>query len=247
MRQIEFLRISDIAVLDGRRHLDQEDVESLANSISSIGLRVPITVRFVDGYNDGGRVIDGQPVLVTGHHRLKAVESLGWDSIECFIFDSDDELDAHRWEIAENLHRADLSAADRAEQVALWIQLTEQKQDRDRQPVQVGPAANLSDGRKAGPQHQESGTNAAARELGVSATQAKRAKKIASMTPEAKQAAVDAGLDDNQKAERKKQTDEQKAKAKRRKELDDLMSAWERARIEVRNEFVAWMKGHTNG
>jgi len=42
--------------------------------------------------------------------------------------------------------------------------------------------------------------NKAARELGIEQTAAKRAVKIDSLTPEAKVAAVELGLDDNQSA-----------------------------------------------
>lgn len=59
----------------------------------------------------------------------------------------------------QNLHRADLTAQERSDQVAKWIELVEAKRARDRQLRQVGAAA-LSDGRKAGPQHEEGGTRA---------------------------------------------------------------------------------------
>ena len=54
-----------------------------------------------------------------------------------------------------------------------------------------------SDGRGHRPQ---GGVNAAARELGISKTDAHRAVKVAALSPEAKEAARDAGLADNQAA-----------------------------------------------
>ena len=44
---------------------------------------------------------------------------------------------ARLWEISENLHRADLSALERAEQIAEWVALTIPKQEPDDKPVQV--------------------------------------------------------------------------------------------------------------
>jgi hypothetical protein len=65
----------------------------------------------------------------------------------------------------------------------------------DRQPSQSVTAV-LSDGRKAGPQHKQSGINKAERELGLARMEAHRATKIAELSAEAKEAARDAGLDD---------------------------------------------------
>lgn len=96
--------------------------------------------------------------------------------------------DARLWEIAENLHRAELTVQERAEHIAEWVRLTEGK------AAGATCAGSLPDGRKAGPQHQARGINAATRELGIERTEAQRAVKIASMAPEAKQAAQDAGL-----------------------------------------------------
>ena len=70
---------------------------------------------------------DERYVLVTGAHRLAAARLLGWEQIECFKVDCD-ELDAELWEIAENLHRAELTALQRDEQVARWIELADKKQ-----------------------------------------------------------------------------------------------------------------------
>ncbi|MFD2676966.1 hypothetical protein [Camelimonas lactis] len=74
------------------------------------------------------------------------------------------------------------------EQAAEWIKLTEE-QGEERRLSQVG-TATLSDGRLAPPQNMESGINAAARELGLSKSEAHRAVKIASLPEPVKQAAV---------------------------------------------------------
>lgn len=91
-----------------------------------------------------------------------------------------DEIDAELWEIAENLHRAGLTALERDEEVARWIELTEAK------PISSQVATKFS--ARGRP---ESGINAAARELGIDKDDAHRAVKVASLSDEAKQAACD--------------------------------------------------------
>jgi len=98
-----------------------------------------------------------------------------------------DEREARLWEIAENLHRAELTAQERADHIAEWVRLTEAK------VAQLAPPAG-------GLQPKEQGIRKATREIGIDRTEAQRAIKIAAIAPEAKQAARDAGLDDDQSA-----------------------------------------------
>ena len=98
-------------------------------------------------------------------------------------------VDAELWEIAENLHRAELTALERSEQVARWIELTAVKQKLAQpEPVSKGGRGN------------EGGVRAAARDLGIEKEDARRATKVAALSDEAKQAAREAGLDDNRSA-----------------------------------------------
>ena len=53
---------------------------------------------------------------------MLARERRGWETIEAFETDAD-ETQAELWEIAENLHRADLTQLERDEQLARWIHL----------------------------------------------------------------------------------------------------------------------------
>jgi len=198
MRQLERIIPDHIAILPGRRVVDQATVERLADSIKSLGLRTPITVRVVDNYvDDDGETIDGQPVLVTGAHRLAAIKKLGWEKVECFVFDDDDETAAKLWEIAENLHRADLSVMERSQQVAEWVRLTEERIHL--KSAQVEQKSKTAENPK-GSGRKETGISAASRELGIDRNSARRSVIIASIPTEAKQAAVDAGLDNNQSA-----------------------------------------------
>lgn len=70
-----------------------------------------------------------------------------------------------RWKVG------DYPALDRAEQTAKYVERTEEKLRRDKKtlPSQLATATDLrKDGRRKGPQHQESGVNAAARALKIS-------------------------------------------------------------------------------
>jgi hypothetical protein len=84
------------------------------------------------------------------------------------------------------LHRSELTALERAENIAEWVKLTDKL-------AQVGQVSK-------GGRGNEGGIAAAARELGVERKVADRADKIAALSDEAKEAARDAGLDDNQTA-----------------------------------------------
>src|SRR5215472_2951573 len=174
---------NDIIIGERLRPLNAERVAELERSIAAIGLETPITIRHTEG----------KPMLIAGAHRLQAVKNLGWTEIPVREFDGDDRV-ARMWEISENLHRAELTVLERSEQTAEWMRLA-----AEGQPAQVDPAV-LSDGRKAGPQHQEGGINQASRDLGIERKAAQRAAKIDSMSDEAKVAARDLGLDDNQSA-----------------------------------------------
>ncbi|HQS50035.1 MAG TPA: ParB N-terminal domain-containing protein [Xanthobacteraceae bacterium] len=185
-RRIEIIPVDGIVVGQGRRAIRDEAVAALMESIKSIGMRTPISVRPAKNVMDiDGIIYDAADVLVTGGHRLEAVKRLGWETIEAFVGDVDED-DAELWEIAENLHRADLTALERDEQIARWVDLTADKL------AQSGPVY--------GGRGNEGGLRAASRELGVGRSDAQRAIKTAALTEEAKEAAREAGLDDNRTA-----------------------------------------------
>jgi ParB family chromosome partitioning protein len=191
-REIERIGVEDIERLPGRRVVSPGTVDRLMESIQRIGLRTPLSVRVVDGFvTAGGEVIDGQPVLVTGAHRLEAVRRLGWDKVECFVLTDETEAQAKMWEIAENLHRAELSALERDEHIAEYDKLSEVVDAEKRAQV-----AQVSKGGRG----KTGGKSQAARELGVKRDDVRRAVKVAGLTPEAKEAARELHLDDNRSA-----------------------------------------------
>jgi ParB family chromosome partitioning protein len=232
------IMIEDVLIGDRRRDINVKAVEKLAQSIDQIGLRHPITVRRRgDKYQ-----------LIAGRHRLEACKKLGREHIPASIVAMAGD-DARLWEIAENLHRAELTKLERDLQIAEWIQITE------RISVQLAP--------KLGRGRPEGGISAAARELGIEETEAKRAVKVASLSEEAQQAARQVGLDDNRsallEAAGKTTAQEQVAEIHRRKpaprvvkiaddpmndmeaaekQVATLMSAWNKAGPEAREEFL---------
>ena len=97
-------------------------------------------------------------------------------------------------EISENLHRAELTALERDKLVAEWCELT-------------GEDLNQPESVSGGRGH-KSGQREVSRQLGLSQPDVHRALKVASLSPEAQDAAREVGLDDNRSAllEARKQT-----------------------------------------
>lgn len=134
------LHPDDIEVGERHRALASDEVQRLAVSIEDIGLRQPISVRVVEEMEIDGHITSGVPVLVAGAHRLAAIKSLGWNSVECIEVD-DDELTAEMWEIAENLHRLDLTKAQRDEHIRRYAELIEARGEIpvvQSEPLEIG-------------------------------------------------------------------------------------------------------------
>src|SRR5690554_1221766 len=106
------IRIALIYPSETGRALNRDRVKAIASSIAEIGLRTPITVRPTTKVADG-REIEAYEI-VAGQHRYEAAASLGWEEMPCFVTE-EDELHSQLWEIDENLMRAELTSADRAE------------------------------------------------------------------------------------------------------------------------------------
>lgn len=159
---------------DARKRSDNALI-TLSESIESIGLINPIRVRPVgEDYE-----------VIAGAHRLQAIHLLGWHEVPCVVT-ADDDITAEMAMIAENLHRAELTALERDEQVAKWVELNAMKVSQVATP--------------GGEQPNFKGVRAAERELGIKRDDASRAVKVASLSEEAKAAARDVGLDNNRSA-----------------------------------------------
>jgi len=171
------IMIDDIIVGDGRRELNAATVKKLAQSIEQVGLRHPITVK-----RKGDKYL-----LVAGRHRLEACKKLDREYVPASIVSMTND-EARLWEIAENLHRAELTKLERDDNIAEWIKITERILSQSAKETPRGRG------------QPEGGIAAAARDLGVDKDAAHRAVKVASLSDEAKDAARETGLDNNRTA-----------------------------------------------
>jgi ParB-like chromosome segregation protein Spo0J len=176
------LMLNEIDVRETHRAIDEKAVSLLARSIKDIGLQYPITV--VRG--DGKRFI-----LVAGRHRLEAFRANGADRIPVYVVKLSPR-DARMWEISENLHRAELTVTQRAEQIAEYAALAKEKREAERVLAQLGPKPQ--GGRP------ESGDRFAARDLGITRQEVQRAQAIAALPEQTKETARSLGYEDNQSA-----------------------------------------------
>jgi ParB/RepB/Spo0J family partition protein len=216
---IETVPVEDVAIVGDRREVDEAAVCRLVESIKSIGLQTPITIWSRAAHDADGVEIDGYK-LIAGRHRLEAFRRLGESRIPAIIRDCD-EIDAEMWEIAENLHRADLSKDERDRCIRRFAELIEKRDARDSEaraelkPSQNGTVSNLGGrGNKGTPRK-------VAEETGVSVNTVRRA-----LNPPAPKPAklADDALNDFEAKER---------------QVSALMSAWNRAGLEARDEFLS--------
>lgn len=87
------------------------------------------------------------------------------------------------------IHRSELTALERDRLVSEWCELVGEK------PVQDEPVSSRVGGRG-----NKGGSREAERQLGLDHADVVRARKVASLSPEAQEKAVELGLDDNRSA-----------------------------------------------
>jgi ParB family chromosome partitioning protein len=221
------LPLDEIEIPEGRRPVDPAAVKRLADSIEQIGLKHPITVR-----RKGERYI-----LVAGLHRLEACRKIGREHVPSIICTMTN-AEARMWEIAENLHRAELTKLQRAEYIEEWRELVL----KNSTPVQ--PA--------------EAGVRKTADKLGIDPAEVIASRKIASILPEAKEAAREAGIDDKRSKllEIAREAPEHQVATVHRiaaekaadrplsdvdaieRQVASLMTSWNKASPEARKEFL---------
>jgi ParB-like chromosome segregation protein Spo0J len=185
------VRISKILDPQPDRELDYTLVFSIAESARTIGFLHPMAVRKVQIERRGK--LRTKTVLLAGAHRLAAARRLGYERIDCIYVEYDDDTSVQLVQVGEDLFRKQVTVLRRAELVTKWYELVakdyvygqvDRKNKRGRPP---------------------SGKSRIARDLfGISVDAwrkvLQRARLIAHIEPEAKQAAITAGLDDNQEA-----------------------------------------------
>lgn len=107
--------VSHLFLRSDARRIDCDAVKRLAASISEIGVLNPLRVRPTKA-NVNGEPADAFEVTA-GAHRLEAAIKAGLAEVPCLVSE-DDDLHAELVMIDENLMRAELSPADRAQQTA---------------------------------------------------------------------------------------------------------------------------------
>jgi hypothetical protein len=106
-------------------------VDKLVTSFSTVGQIQPISVRRDETSPD-------KYAVLCGAHRVAAARKLNWLSIDALVFERDAE-DLTLIEIAENLHRKQLSVLDKARLQAKWLTIVRQRDVQDAQPGGVQP------------------------------------------------------------------------------------------------------------
>jgi ParB-like chromosome segregation protein Spo0J len=186
------IRLSKILDPEPDRELDWALVFSIAESARTIGFLHPIAVRKVQVERKGK--LRTRTVLVAGAHRLMAARHLSYGRIGCVYIDHDDKTSVQLVQVGEDLFRKHVTVLRQAELVTKWYELVskdyvygqvDRKNKRGRPPSGVLKVAR----------DLPLGTTVEARRKII-----QRARKIARIQPEAKQAAISAGLDDNQQA-----------------------------------------------
>lgn len=97
-------QLVDVSLIDAdpdqpRKHFDPDDLDALAESISEVGVLLPIIVES----------IEGRYRIVSGERRWRASIKAGLTSLPVIIVDS---VDRDLMQAAENIARSDLSAAE---------------------------------------------------------------------------------------------------------------------------------------
>ena len=91
-----------------RTEFDEEALEELADSIRTLGVIQPITVKRTD---------DGRYLIISGERRWRAARKAGLESLPAYIREVDDEH-LHAMALVENIQREDLNAIE----IALGMQ-----------------------------------------------------------------------------------------------------------------------------
>jgi hypothetical protein len=83
---------------------------------------------------------------------------------------------------------AELTQLERSDQIAEWVKLCDEEREKVSSQLETKPEGGSPD----------EGERTAAHELGLDKDEVNRSVKIASITPEAKEAAIEVGIDNNE-------------------------------------------------
>ena len=91
--------------------MDDRKVKRLERSIEDQGLRYPIHIYRLRQPHTG------KYGLAAGQHRLRALINLGYDTVPAFVMK---RKEAKAWKSSENLHRNELRALERSEDIVAY-------------------------------------------------------------------------------------------------------------------------------
>lgn len=198
----ERVLVDGLRVGERARSADPAKVATLAASMQRHGLLQPITARMIG---------ETEAELVAGLHRLEAAKRLGWEWIDAVFVEADD-IERELLEIAENLHRADLTKEERDRQIRRYAELLEARPEVLPQTAAKPP--NPQGGRPRGVARQ------IAEQTGLSVDTVRRA-----INPPAPKPVAPA----------REPTNDFEAV---QKQVDSLMRAWNAAGPEAREQFL---------
>ena len=87
--QIVMMKTTDLVPYENNPRKNDDAVQYVANSIREFGFKVPI-------------VIDKENVIIAGHTRLKAAESLGIEEVPCIVANDLTEAQIKAFRLADN-------------------------------------------------------------------------------------------------------------------------------------------------
>lgn len=190
----EWINVKSILLPKSVEELDEETVTAIAESIHLFGLLHPIVVRRVTQKKANGKT-ETKIGLVAGAHRLEAMKRLGKTEVPCLFIDGNEAF-AELVRLGENLWRKSHTVLRQAEALVRYLDLAS---------TSLNISGHLGQKNKRG--RPPGGIALAARELPVVGRSVharrnmiKRAIKISRIEPEAKAAAIEAGLANNQDA-----------------------------------------------
>ncbi len=104
MSQMAEIAVSDIIPnpTQPRRNFDEEALLELADSIRTLGVIQPITVKKTD---------EGRYIIISGERRWRAAQEVGLESLPAYIREVDD-TNLHAMALVENVQRQDLNAIE---------------------------------------------------------------------------------------------------------------------------------------
>jgi hypothetical protein len=178
---VEPLKVVDIPVAVLLPVVEQtrvrgEIVDTLVESFTAVGQIQPVSV--------SRDCQDGRYKLHGGAHRVLAADKVGWSTIQALVFEREPE-DLELIQIAENLHRKNLSVLESARQQKRWLDVVRQRGVQHAQP--------------GGAQPHDRGYSKAARLFDETREGMRRSESIASIPDEVVSHIMRHELDNNQK------------------------------------------------